>query len=187
MYSWTTADVDAFIAFCTSLGIADQTVPLRCWSSESNNDPTAHNPNGDASGLFQLMPSTARGLGYPLLTDPHLAAYRALSVADQLTWAARYYAPWRPFLGTVSGFYLSTFLPAQCQLADQPDAVVCGLQGPYAWAYGPNKGFDVGGRGSITVQDLVNATERQYGPRAQAIAAMVAARVVTEPELPSAD
>jgi soluble lytic murein transglycosylase-like protein len=51
---------------------------LQVWANESDNKAGAHNPHGDASGIFQLMPSTAKDLGYPISADPHLSAYRLL-------------------------------------------------------------------------------------------------------------
>jgi hypothetical protein len=176
MYAWTNDDADALIAFCAAMSI-DPTVPLHVWASESNNDPTAHNPSGNASGLFQLMPSTAEDLGYDTDADPDLSAYRALSAAEQIGWATKYYASERANLGTIAGFYCTTFLPAMAHLVvNDPSGVVCGLRGPYAWAYNDNRAFDVAQKGSITGQDLVDAAVRQYGPRAQAIAALVASR-----------
>ena len=175
MTDWTDDDVRAYVAFCDALGIADRTVPLHVWASESNNDPSAHNPDGNASGLFQLMPATAKSLGYDTDADPTLAAYRALSVAEQLTWATKYYATERPYLGTVGEFYTCTFLPAVAHLAYNPAFVLCAAGGPYAWAYRANPSFDRAKKGAITVQDLIDAADREYGPRARGIAARVAA------------
>lgn len=188
MYQWTTADADAFIAFCSALGITDRTIPLRVWASESNLDPGAHNPGG-ASGIFQLEPDTARGLGYDVTSDPHLLGFCKLTVADQLAWAARYFAGGRGHFVNVAAFYLFDFLPAQLHLAGTPDAVVCGARDgdPYPSAYEDNPGFDREHKGWITPADLAAAANRQYGPRAQAIAALVAQRAGTEPELPAVD
>lgn len=182
-YEWTQQDADAYVAWCASMSIVDLTAPLHVWANESDLDPTAHNPAGHASGLFQLMPSTAAALGYDTTSDPTLAAYRSLSVAGQLAWATRYYAPYRAHLGTVAGLYLATFLPACLGLSDNPDATVCALGGPFAWAYAANHAFDREAKGRIIVQDLIDAAERAYGPRAQGIAALARAHAVTEPEL----
>lgn len=183
-YAWTEDDADALIAFAAAMGI-DAAIPLHCWANESNNDPAAHNPNGNASGLFQLMPDTARGLGYPLTDDPDLSAYRRLSAAQQIAWATRYYAPHKAVLGTVAGFYCVTFMPARAGDAWNASAVVCGIRpgDPYAWAYRDNESFDRAGKGCITMQDLTDAANRAYGPRAEAIAAMVASRVDTVREI----
>ena len=184
MYEWSEDDADAFISFCAALGIADHTVPLRCWANESNCDPAAWNRGGNASGIFQLMPSTAKGLGYDVTADPTLAVYRTWTVAQQLQLAVKYYASERAYLGTVAGFYCVTFLPAMAHLVGDLTATICAVGGPYAFAYNDNKGFDRSDKGFICGQDLVDATERAYGPRAQAIAALVARHVDTLPELP---
>ena len=164
---WTDADVQAYRVFCAAVGISDLAVPLTVWSNESGNSASAHNPNGDASGLFQLMPATARQLGYNVTVDPHLAAFRALSIASQLSWATRYYSAHKGHIGTVGQFYCSTFLPILTDHADHPDYLLCGAQGQGPLlipdskaAYSQNKGFDVHGRGSIIVQDLIDAAYR---------------------------
>lgn len=179
IYQWTTSDIDAFIAFCDTLSIADRTIPLRVWSNESNNDPTEHNPGG-AAGLLQLEPATAKQLGYDVASDPHLDAFCQLSVSDQLMWAVKYFAPGRGRFHNVAAFYLWDFLPAEdtSVIADNPVAVVCGSRDgdPYPDAYRDNPGFDVTHKGYIITQDLTDAANRQYGPRAQAIAALVAQR-----------
>jgi hypothetical protein len=182
-YEWTNDDADTLIAFCSSVG-CDVSVPLHVWAHESDNDPTAHNPNGDASGLFQLMPETAKDLGYDISADPHLAEYRALSVAHQLQWAVRYYAPHKLSLSTIAGFYAATFLPAMAHtIWLNPEATICGLRGPYSFAYRDNPGFDPTRKGYITGEDLEAAATRAYGPRAQSIAALVARRADTQPDI----
>lgn len=173
---WTDADVSpAFLHFCADVGIADFTTPLRVWAFESDNETTAHNPNGNASGLFQLMPKTAKGLGYPLSIDPDLAAYRKLSVTGQLAWATKYYGQYRGRVGTVARFYCATFMPALLEHADDPSFVLCGLNGPYAEDYAENEGFDTGKKGAITPADLVAATVRATGPRTLELIARVIA------------
>ena len=172
---WLDADIRAYVDFCRAIGLTDAQllVPMTVWANESNNTTTAHNKNGDASGLCQLMPATAKGLGYDLAADPHLDAYRALSVTEQLSWCARYYANHKGRVGTVGRFYTATFLPAELESADDLQHVVCGTGGPYPWAYAANRGFDLHGRGYITVQDMVDAALRQCGPRTHELWARV--------------
>jgi hypothetical protein len=172
---WSDADVQALLAFCDAIGCQDPTVPLQVWANESDNKAGAHNPNGDASGIFQLMPQTARGMGYPLDTDPHLDAFRASGVSAQLRWATRYYAPHKNKVGTVGEFYVCTFLPALLDCAKDPNSVLCALGGPLAWAYRANAGFDPTGRGFIAVSDLVAAAQRATGPRTRELIARVLA------------
>jgi hypothetical protein len=182
---WSDADVSAELDFCDTIGCDDPTVPLQVWANESDNKAGAHNPNGDASGIFQLMPETAKGLGYPLSGDPHLANFRALGVAGQLKWAVRYYGAHAGKVNTVGEFYTCTFLPALLDCAKDLQFILCGQRGPLAWAYQANQGFDVGRRGFITVQDLVDAAQRATGPRTRELIARVlaakAARAPTDP------
>src|SRR5258708_39964546 len=62
-----------------------------CWMSESGLSPKAHNPGGNASGLFQALPSTLAGLGY----RQHWDDFIRLSAEEQLPWAERYYSPFK--------------------------------------------------------------------------------------------
>jgi hypothetical protein len=164
---WTDQDLGAYVRFCDDLLIGDVSVPLQVWANESNCKASAHNTNGDASGIFQLMPSTAKDIGYPVAADPHLAAFRALGVAGQLVWAERYYNPHRGQISTVARFYLCTFLPALLSCADDPNHVLAGKDGPLAWAYNANwVSFDPGhATGTITPASLVAAAHRATGPR----------------------
>lgn len=169
---WTDDDVAAELDFCDVLEIADPSVPLQVWANESDNRSGAHNPNGDASGVFQLMPATARGLGYPLAGDPHLDAYRAMGVSGQLRWATRYYGPHKGQIGTVARLYLCTFLPALLECGDNMDAVLAVRDGTLGWAYAANHtSFDPHGTGVITVQSLVDAAQRATGPRTRELIA----------------
>lgn len=121
-----------------------------CWMSESGLKTNAHNPNGDASGLFQAMPATLKGLGFP---GDH-NAFRALPVRQQLHWAEKYYGPYRPHLVSPGACYLATFLPAFMSHAGEGAFVLCGRFGPHQVWYQANKGLDVNHDGWITVNDL---------------------------------
>lgn len=160
---WSQDDLVKLLDFCSALGIGDCTIPLRVWANESDNKTTAHNANGNASGIFQLMPATARGLGYDVDSDPTLSAYRALSVSDQLDWALKYYLPHKGKLSSVSRFYVANFLPALLDHADDPEYDLTSSLSPSV--YEANKGFDTAGKGYITPQDLVDASVRATGPR----------------------
>jgi len=163
---WATADLEKLISFGNALQLTDPTIPLRVWANESDNKATAHNPNGDASGLFQLMPSTAAGLGWDTSSDPTLANFRALSVSDQLDWALRYYAPHAGQLNSVARFYVANFLPALLSDADNPSFNLTGALGSQGDAvYSANSSFDTAGKGYITPADLVAASVRATGPR----------------------
>jgi hypothetical protein len=185
MYEWDEADAKKLLAFCHVLGIEDYTVPLHVWASESNNDPCAHNPSGNASGVCQLLPSTLSGLGYPIGNDPDLSVFRRLTVAQQLSWAVQFYQPASGRISSVASFYTWNFLPAQLSLAGDPDATLCSAAGPYADAYlGNCSAFDNGMKGWITPADLVSRAVSQYGPRARSIANLVGMLNGTGPCLP---
>lgn len=153
----------AGIAFLVGMAARLQADPVDLISvaaNESGISTTAHNPHGDASGLWQLMPATAKGLGWNVAVDPHLVQFRELSDVEQMHWFEKYFAPHRGKLVSAGAAYVATFLPALIDHAADPAFVMCGEHGPLAWAYGPNKGFDVAGKGCITVQDLSDAITR---------------------------
>lgn len=146
-----------------------------CWMSESGMNPKAHNPAG-ATGLFQVIPSTMKGLGF--VGD--WKAFQALSAVEQLKWAERYYGPHKGRLLTPSACYLATFMPSLLAHAKEPAFVICARNGPFAYAYAGNyTAFDPTGKGWITVQDLADRIEHvTRGPRWEEIAARIA--VVTQ-------
>jgi hypothetical protein len=128
---------------------------LMCvWMSESGMRPTAENPHGHASGIFQAMPATLRGLGFTgangyaepagdyamaahagdtvrceRLNALLAASYRSLSATEELVWAERYYRPARGKLVSRAAIYLWTFVPADIGLASNPDAVITAKRG----------------------------------------------------------
>lgn len=155
----TAAFFAPFIAMCARLDVSPVDL-LSVACNESRCSAEAHNPHGDASGLWQLMPSTARGLGWNVDADPHLDAFRALGAVGQLPWFEKYFAPHKGKLVSAAACYVATFLPALLAHAGDPSFVLCALGGPLEWAYKANKGFDPRGAGRITVSDLAAAIER---------------------------
>ncbi len=162
---WTaTADLpDEFFAkvveMCTLLGCAPLDL-LGVATYESGVRAAAHNPNGDASGLWQLMPSSARGLGWNVTADPHLDAFRTLGPVGQLPWFQKYFLPYRGRLVSSGACYVAVFLPALLAHAGDPNFILCGASGPLAWAYKANTNFDMAKTGVIRVSDLEAAIER---------------------------
>jgi hypothetical protein len=158
---------DGFFAELASSYGADAPNLLAVWQSESGLRAAAHNPNGDASGLCQLMPVIAKGLGWDegdCTNPPRLAHYRSLSAAAQLLpWVERYYAPWKSKLTSPELAYLATFLPAYLERpADElvPSLVIAAKKGPLGWAYEANMTFDPDRAGVITLGDLGAAVAR---------------------------
>ncbi len=151
---------------------------LSCWNSESGIKASSQNPNGYASGIFQIMPDTAHGLGWMpgdarwnlvhaarkvgdwktvvKLHKELMSGFIQLNASEQLDWAVKYYGP-KGMMQTGAECYVRTFLPAEKEHANNPDYVLCGIHGPYKDAYiGNHQVFDTEGKGFITVQDLTD-------------------------------
>lgn len=170
---------------------------LQVWQSESQIFANAHNPHGDASGICQLMPATAKGLGWdpadcdgtPGTPTHPLAKYRALTAAQQLSpWVGRYYAPWQRVCDSPELWYLATFLPAYLERpADElvDSLVIAAKLGPLGWAYEANMTFDPDRTGKITLGDLGAAIVRNcHGARYEEAATRLAAALGNEPPAP---
>jgi hypothetical protein len=131
---------------------------LGCWFNESTVRSTARNAAGNASGIFQVMPAIAAGLGWdPKDTD--LTRYRLLDAEAQLEWAEKYYAPHAGKLVDATACYLANFLPALLAHAADPAYVLAShdLRSVVYWA---NRGFDRDNKGAIVVGDLTAAIQR---------------------------
>jgi hypothetical protein len=174
---------DKLWAMCAKLKCAPLDL-LACWYSESGLHAAAHNASGgDASGIFQLMPIIARGLGWNP-NDATLAGYRALSAEDQLPWAARYYAPHAGQLPSSTACYLANWLPAFLAHASDPTFVLASTTVRLT-IYNANRSFDHGGRGSILVADLGAAITRACtGPRWEEIVTRTQASAPKTASLP---
>ena len=163
-----------FVAMCQRRKVSPQNL-LMVAMNESGVNPASHNPNGHASGLWQLMPATARGLGWDF-TDRDLSKFRQLSAEEQLPWFERYYAPHTGKLVSTAACYVCTFLPADLDLAANPDAVLVQKDGRRGWAYSVNASFDINNDMKIQVHELDDAIRRACsGPRWATIAAELAA------------
>jgi peptidoglycan hydrolase-like protein with peptidoglycan-binding domain len=93
---------------CQAVG-ADVTDMASVWYSESGWYAKAHNPNGDATGLCQMMPATLAGLGFV----GGWQVFDRTPAEDQiLPWMLRYYQAYAGKLSSAGLCYLATFLPA---------------------------------------------------------------------------
>ena len=147
---------DGLKDICSRLG-CDPVDLLSVMMSESGVKATAHNPNGDASGLIQFMPDTLKRLGWTAGD----AAFRQLSAEDQLPYVEKYFTPYiAQGLTSAARIYQVTFLPATLNLGSEPDTVICQQGGLNSFAYAPNKGFDTNNDGAITVGELQAAINR---------------------------
>ncbi len=113
----------------------------RSWS------PSKKNATSGATGLIQIVPSTARMLG--TTTD----ALAAMSFAQQLPWVFKYFQT----IGVVGkihslqDMYMAVFTPKG---VGQPSSMV--LYNAGQAGYDQNAGLDQGGKGFITVGDVAN-------------------------------
>ncbi len=171
-----------FVATCSRLAI-DPFDLIRVCFSESGCRANAHNPNGDASGIFQAMPATLMGLGFAFGD----AAFRALDAADQVPWLERYMTPHASWCSSDALCYVAIFLPAlgaKAQ-AEGPEFILCGQRGPLSWAYQANRVLDRDGNGSITVADLgAQLTAQCKGPRWDAIISRLRQELGVQPSTP---
>jgi hypothetical protein len=194
-----TADIpDAYFPLvekmCNVVG-GDPIDALGTFHNESGNSPKAHNPNGHASGIPQWMPVTLRGLGFRGAngyTEPNgayhaalpeerkrlnallAASVRTLGHVEQMPWVERYYRPYKGKLVSRAAWYVATFLPADLELASDPDAILVAQigsemlpQGRRAGViYTANAGFDRNRDLVIQVKELDQAISRAcVGPR----------------------
>lgn len=122
---------------------------------ESNLSFKAWNLEGNASGIFQAMPSTLRGLGFYGIAGIYLespGAYEALykegkisqckqmntSIAkafcslnadEQLKWMQKYFEPYKGKLVNGTAVYLAMFAPAMLAHANDANYVICAKDG----------------------------------------------------------
>lgn len=88
---------------------------LNVMSLESGLDPTAHNKNGNASGLVQFMPDTLKGLGFQ---GSH-SDFRELNAVQQLDYVKKWLQGLTNQNGgplTAVSYYIGNFLPVALKL-----------------------------------------------------------------------
>jgi peptidoglycan hydrolase-like protein with peptidoglycan-binding domain len=167
---------DAFFVAVKSVSAAIGATPedlLGVMMSESGVNPWAQNPHGKATGLIQFMPKILVGMGWTAGPD----AFKALTAEAQMPYVQRYFAPWKKYgLGSAGRLYQATFLPGTLRNGSAETTVICGVNGPLAWAYKANPGLDMDKDGRITVGDLTaRVASVQRGPRWNAILARLRA------------
>jgi peptidoglycan hydrolase-like protein with peptidoglycan-binding domain len=158
----TTDLSDAFFIGLQAVGVSLRVNPMRLleiMKAESDIRASAHNPNGNASGLIQFMPATLRGLGWMAGHE----AFRRLLAHEQLPFVERFYRPYAAQgLDSTARLYQATFLPATLRLGSDPNTILCGRDGPYANAYNQNMALDhhTPKTGVIRVSDLTDYVAR---------------------------
>lgn len=78
---------ERYVEMCNRLGV-DPKALSPIMTIESGFNPAAKNPQGNASGLTQFMPSTAKGLG---MTSEEFSQYTSLTGVEQLYWVEKYF------------------------------------------------------------------------------------------------
>jgi len=112
--------------------------------------PTIENAAGSgAVGLIQFMPSTARALLGTSTESEAIARLKIMPFAQQLELVKQYFAPYAGKLHSLEDTYLAVFYPAF--IGKAPDAILG--HAPSA-IYTQNAGFDVGGKGYVTKDDI---------------------------------
>ena len=123
---------------------------LNVMACESSFIPAARNrqPGQTASGLMQIIESTAQGLGTTT------AAIRRMNPTQQLQLVEKYFAPFRGRLGTLADVYLAAF--RGFAMAGGPETVIAPLNNSLKErrAYSLNSGLDLNGDRSITKGEL---------------------------------
>src|SRR5690554_6901631 len=124
---------------------------------ESRFDPAIQNPNTNATGLIQFMPSTAESLG---TTTDQLTS---MSAVNQLDYVYEYFKPRTGKMNNLGDVYMAVLWPVAI---GEDDNYVLWSQGTntYKW----NAGLDVNSDGSVTrgeaVQVVINR-RNEYGLR----------------------
>lgn len=78
---------DRYVEMCNRLGV-DPKALAPIMTIESGFNPAAKNPRGGASGLNQIMPDVAKGLG---MSPEEFAQYTSLTGVEQLYWVEKYF------------------------------------------------------------------------------------------------
>jgi len=148
----------AIVSIASSLGTnPDFLVTIGSFESAHSFAPSKRNPSG-ATGIIQIMPSTAKKLG--TTTD---AIAKLSQEAYILGPMYQYFLPFKGRLKTLEDTYLAVFFPAAM---GQSDSYVVGIkEGGTAFqaaVYKQNAGFDSGNTGKITRGDIVRTIRSVY-------------------------
>lgn len=151
---------------------------LNVMAVESGIDPTAHNKNGDASGLIQFMPSTLKSMGFK---GSHVD-FRNLSSVEQLDWVKKYITNNMALNGgpftSAAQYYVANFLPVALKLPGikrgDPNTVIVAKNPEHAHLpgistkletiyYDANTALDANKDGAITFGDIQAVLDHAAG------------------------
>lgn len=157
---WTDDDFRVLEATARSIRAnpADLLLPL---TKESGLRQSAMNASSRASGLNQIMPSTARGLG---ISEAEFGEMPSQSIAKGLGYVRRYFHSLQwvregHAFRSAAQVYEANFAPARLPLGTGR-GVVLYRRGVDGRAYDDNRGFDVANKGTITMGDLADDLQK---------------------------
>lgn len=142
---------------------------LNVMASESGISPTAHNANGNASGLVQFMPQTLKSLGYSGTHED----FRKLSAEQQLDYVEKLIKSMTKINGapftSATQYYIGNFVPAALKIPGvknkDPNTIIVSKNPTVAHIpgvsidrekifYNANVGLDYDKDGDITYKDI---------------------------------
>lgn len=148
---------------------------LNVMAVESGLDPSAHNKNGNASGLVQIMPRYLKGLGFKGTHEE----FRQTSAADQLDFVEKLILNMMKINGgpltSAAQYYVGNFLPVALKLPgirqgnlntiivsknpEEPHLPNISVQTEMKF-YNANAGLDYDRDGNITLGDIQNVLNK---------------------------
>jgi Transglycosylase SLT domain len=162
------------IQMSAELGMKPEDI-LNVMALESGINPSAHNKNGNASGLVQFMPNTLKNLGFK---GSH-SDLRNLSGEQQLDWVKKLIQGMMQINGgpfkSAAQYYVGNFLPAALKIpgvkAEDPKTIICaknptvphipGVSAKFeALCYKQNPVLDVDKDGNISYGDIQTILNR---------------------------
>lgn len=146
--------VNKVVSISNSFGWPDMgpSYLMSCMAFESAEtfSPAIRNAAGSgAIGLIQFMPNTAEGLG----TSPDELV--CMTAEGQLTYVAKYFAPYAHKIRTLSDMYMAILLP---KYVGKPEDAVLFSHGI---AYRQNAGLDANTDGQITKAEAAAFVQRK--------------------------
>lgn len=156
------------VEMSNELGMKPEDI-LNVMAVESGLNPSAHNQNGNASGLVQVMPSTLKGIGFK---GTH-SDFRNLKAEQQLDYIKQLIRSNIKYNGgpfkSAAQYYVSNFIPAALKIPgiknEIPSTIIVARNPEVAHVphvdiateakyYMANKGLDVDNDGAITFGDI---------------------------------
>lgn len=177
------ADRVAFLNAANWIGVnPDYLAAVMSFETGGTFSPTVVNKAGSgATGEIQFTPKTAQRLLKTATKEEAIQRLKGMTFAQQLEVVKLYFQPFRGRLNTLEDTYLAVFYPA---FIGKPLTTILGYAG--SDVYDQNSGFDHGGKGYITKEDITSTirsiyTSAQKNPRiaVQATGGIIAVMLLT--------